>query len=87
MAAEPDRQALAVAAARLFASADGRRVLAHLHALTYGRTPDPAIEAASLRHLEGQRWLVRHLLTLIERGGGRPPALTPTRSDEVPHDG
>jgi hypothetical protein len=67
-----DRAALARACARLFAHADGRRLLAHLHALTVGRHLGPEASDAALRHLEGQRALVGHLNRLIAEGGGTP---------------
>ncbi|MQX35480.1 hypothetical protein [Roseospira navarrensis] len=67
-----DRAVLARACARLFAHDDGRRLLAHLHALTLGRHLGPESSDAALRHLEGQRALVAHLTRLIAEGGGTP---------------
>lgn len=62
---------LAGAFARCFAGIDGRRALAHLRALTLDRHLGPAAPDAALRHLEGQRALVAHILALVVRGGGR----------------
>lgn len=62
---------LAAAYARCFAGGDGRQVLDHLRALTMNRTLGPAAPDAALRHLEGQRALVAHVLALVVRGGGQ----------------
>lgn len=62
--------ALAIAFARCFADADGRRVLQHLRALTGGRALAPAASDAALRHLEGQRALVLYIEALTARGAG-----------------
>ncbi|MGC2856000.1 hypothetical protein ACM64Y_11040 [Novispirillum sp. DQ9] len=61
---------LAAAFARCFAGGDGRRVLDHLRAMTLHRALGPAAPDAALRHLEGQRALVAHVLALVMRGGG-----------------
>ncbi|MCE2510388.1 MAG: hypothetical protein J4G10_05360 [Alphaproteobacteria bacterium] len=81
---ETDKDVLretAEACARVFRSPDGQAVLQHLTALTLGRHLGPNASDATLRHLEGQRQLVGHLIAMIERGGGRTtpePALHPT---------
>lgn len=67
---DADADDLARAVARCFAGADGVRVLDHLRGLTLHRTLPPAATDAALRHLEGQRALVAHLLALVARGGG-----------------
>lgn len=54
--------------ARVFAGPDGTRALDYLRALTLDRALGPEASPDALRHLEGQRCLVRHLLGLIERG-------------------
>ncbi|HYD30079.1 MAG TPA: hypothetical protein VEB64_04385 [Azospirillaceae bacterium] len=54
--------------ARCFATPDGQRVLAHLRAITTGRALGPEASAAALRHLEGQRQLVRTIAALVRRG-------------------
>lgn len=59
---------LAKAFARCFRTTDGERVLAHLRAITIDRALGPGVPNALLRHVEGQRQLVFHILALIERG-------------------
>jgi len=54
--------------ARVFAGADGEKVLAHLRGLTIDRRPPPDIDDAVLRHLEGQRYLVAYIMALVARG-------------------
>lgn len=66
---EPDRD-LALAFARCFRGADGERVLAHLRAMTLEQALGPTAGEALLRHLEGQRQLVAHILGLVGRGRG-----------------
>lgn len=67
-----DDPSLALAFARCFATADGRRVLRQLRVWTLERAVGPAASDAQLRHLEGQRQLVAQILTLIREGAGRP---------------
>ena len=59
---------LARQAARLFATPDGEAVLRHLKAMTVDRCLAPEAGDNALRHLEGQRHLVLHLLALAARG-------------------
>jgi len=59
---------LARQTARLFASPDGVALLAHLRAITLDRCLGPESSPSALRHLEGQRHLVLHLLSLAARG-------------------
>ncbi len=59
---------LARQAARVFASGDGEAVLGHLREMTLTRCLGPESGDAALRHLEGQRHLVLHLLALVARG-------------------
>ena len=54
--------------ARLFASDDGRRVLAHLQAVTFCRALGPESSEESLRYAEGQRALMATILRMIDRG-------------------
>ena len=56
----------------------GRVLLRHLRQLFSDRRLSPAASDAELRHLEGQRSVVSHLLQLLERGSGRTDGLTPT---------
>lgn len=70
---DPDRLARDVA--RCFASATGLRVLDHLRQITFERRLAPDCGEAELRHLEGQRFLLAHLLALQARGAAGPPDL------------
>ena len=54
--------------ARLFAGDDGRRVLAHLQAVTFCRALGPESSEESLRYAEGQRALMATILRMIDRG-------------------
>ncbi|WP_337997164.1 hypothetical protein [Oleispirillum naphthae] len=54
--------------ARLFAAADGGRALAYLRAMTLDRAVGAHVSSEQLWHLEGQRYLARHILKLVERG-------------------
>lgn len=54
--------------ARVFSGDDGARVLAYLRAQTLDRALGPEASPDALRHLEGQRCLVRHILALVARG-------------------
>ncbi|MBM3951788.1 MAG: hypothetical protein FJ311_10070 [Rhodospirillales bacterium] len=66
--ADADGDTLARAVARVFSGADGERFARYLRAITLDRALGPDAPVARLRHLEGQRQLVRHLLALAERG-------------------
>lgn len=59
-------------AARCFRGADGDALLAYLRAMTLDRALGPDAADAALRHLEGQRHLVRHLSQLIDQGRTGP---------------
>lgn len=58
--------------ARLFATQDGQKVLAHLQVMTFQRALGPASPDEQLRYMEGQRSMVATILRLIDRG--RKPA-------------
>lgn len=66
----PDHEppCLARQAARLLGSPDGRAVVDHLRRMTLERSLGPEASDGALRHLEGQRHLVLHLLALAARG-------------------
>ena len=66
-AATPD---LCRAAAACLGTADGRRLVQHLRRMFLDRRMAPTSSDAELRHLEGQRSIVAHLLQLAERGRG-----------------
>jgi hypothetical protein len=59
---------LARQASRLFATPDGEAILEHLKSMTIDRCLGPEAGDNALRHLEGQRHLVLHLLALAARG-------------------
>lgn len=61
---------VARAFARCFRNNDGDKVLAYLQKMTKGRVLPASADDAQLRYLEGQRALVTHIETLIERGRG-----------------
>ena len=63
-----DLRDVARAAARCFGTDDGRKLLAHLRAITIERVCGPHMSEAALRDLEGQRRLVHRLYALIDRG-------------------
>lgn len=66
---EPGNDAqIADSFARIFRGADGEAAIAYLRAVTLDRALGPRASDATLRHLEGQRQLVCHVLALIERG-------------------
>lgn len=54
--------------ARLFATEDGKKVLGHLHAVTFMRAAGADATDAALRYMEGQRALLAAILRLIDRG-------------------
>lgn len=59
---------LAKCFARCFRGADGDRAIAHLKSQTLDVATGPDISDGRLRHLEGQRYTVRTIINLIERG-------------------
>ncbi|MHC8508734.1 MAG: Bbp19 family protein [Rhodospirillales bacterium] len=67
-AAQPDPEQLARAFARCFSTPDGETVMAYLRAVTVGRALGPEASDAALRHVEGQRWLVRFIARQTARG-------------------
>lgn len=68
-----DRQDVAGCYARCFATTDGRRVLAHLRRVAFGRMFGPDASEAVLRHAEGQKQLVAFILSFVRSGSGREP--------------
>ncbi|WP_417517358.1 hypothetical protein [Minwuia sp.] len=54
--------------ARCFRGTDGDQAIGHLRAMTLETAAGPDISDARLRHLEGQRFMVRTIINLIERG-------------------
>jgi hypothetical protein len=70
-AASSDEQDVCRAAARCLSTSDGTRLLEHLKASILERRLGPATSDAELRHVEGQRFAIAHIVALYERGGGR----------------
>lgn len=56
--------------ARLFSTDDGRRVLAWLNGQTFQRVAAMDAPDATLRYLEGQRFVLAQIIRMIERGRG-----------------
>jgi hypothetical protein len=69
--AAPDEPTLPIAFARCFSTPEGRRVLRHLRGCTLERSLGPSATDAQLRHLEGQRQLVAHIVVLIAQGSNQ----------------
>lgn len=82
-AAVTDSDRAARIAARCFRGADGAALLAYLKALTLDRALGPGASDAALRHLEGQRHLVRHLSHLIDLGRVGPDASPAPKGDDA----
>jgi hypothetical protein len=68
----PDELELCRAFARCFAGADGRIVLDHLKRVVLDRRLPPSASDAELRHLEGQRCAVAHIVAMVGRGCAQP---------------
>lgn len=59
---------LSIDYARCFSTKEGQRVLNHLKSITLERSLSPDAKNETLRHLEGQRFLVTTIKNLITRG-------------------
>ncbi|MBK8174227.1 MAG: hypothetical protein IPK66_02740 [Rhodospirillales bacterium] len=59
---------VSVSFARCFGTPDGERVLGYLRRLTLDRSLGPNAPDQLLRHIEGQRQLVVHILGLVAKG-------------------
>lgn len=59
---------MAACFARCFRGMDGERAINHLRRMTLDIATGPDISDARLRHLEGQRFIISQIITLIERG-------------------
>lgn len=72
------------AAAACFGTSDGQTLLRHLRRTFLDRRLPPSAGDAELRHVEGQRSAVAHLILLAERGrdaGAKPPAYSSAPGD------
>lgn len=65
---EPDQEDLCRAFARCFAGPDGDRVTEHLKRLILERRLLPSASDAELRHVEGQRFAVAYIMSMVARG-------------------
>lgn len=74
---------LASTFARCFRGEDGVTALKHLRKITHQRILGPCASDALLRHMEGQRQLVSHLIALVQHGqdDGRAGDILPTQND------
>jgi len=63
-----EQRELAVAAAHCLSGPEGTRVMTHLKQMTRERHLSADCSNRVLRHLEGQRFLVTYLETLVQRG-------------------
>jgi hypothetical protein len=68
--ASPPAPELCRTAAACFRGEDGQQLLQHLRRSFLDRRLSPSASNAELRHLEGQRSVVAHLVQLVERGRG-----------------
>ena len=67
-AGNPEEVELCRAFARCLTGGDGRVVLEHLRRTVLERRLPPNASDAELRHLEGQRYAVAHIVAMVERG-------------------
>jgi len=69
---------------RAFKNEAGDKVMRHLQAITVDRVIGPDASDALLRHVEGQRQLVKYIANLAERGGDQISyfELTNSKSDQ-----
>ena len=65
---DPAETELCRAFARCFAGSDGHLIMDHLKRVILDRRLPPSATDAELRHLEGQRSAIAHLLAMVERG-------------------
>lgn len=73
-------------AARCFGTPQGALLLGHLRRCFLDRRLPPTASDAELRHVEGQRSVVAHLIQLVERGRAAPAGslLPPNAPDTLP---
>ncbi|MBC6497014.1 MAG: hypothetical protein GDA54_01650 [Alphaproteobacteria bacterium GM7ARS4] len=61
-----DEETIARCAEHVFAQEEGQCLLAYLRGITIDRVLSPACDDATLRHVEGQRYLVARLIRWSE---------------------
>lgn len=57
---------------RCFSTPDGQACLRYLFELTHGKALGPDVGDGVLRHLEGQRYLVSYILSMVRSGQNDP---------------
>jgi hypothetical protein len=78
---KPDE--LCRSAAACLTSVHGRHLMLHLQRTFLDRRVPPTASDAELRHAEGQRSVISHLLQLLEQGrGGNARAMSPLHDTE-----
>jgi hypothetical protein len=65
---EPDHEELCRAFARCLAGSDGERVTEHLKRVILERRLLPSASDAELRHVEGQRFAIAYIMSMVARG-------------------
>jgi len=65
--AAPEKD-IAAQFARCFKGDDGDQLLAHLAEMTMGRPLGANTRNDTLRHVEGQRYLVSYIMTMVRKG-------------------
>jgi len=65
---EPDQEELCRTFARCFTGSDGERVSEHLKRVILERRLLPTASDAELRHLEGQRFAIAYIMSMVARG-------------------
>jgi hypothetical protein len=80
---DPAETELCCAFARSFAGRDGRLIVDHLKRLMLDRRLPPSATDAELRHLEGQRSAVAHVLAMVERGRSLGPVLSSSTNSDT----
>jgi hypothetical protein len=80
---DPAETELCRAFARSFAGNDGRLIVDHLKRLMLDRRLPPSATDAELRHLEGQRSAVAHVLAMVERGRSLGPVLSSSTNSDT----
>ncbi len=64
--------------AHVFSSEEGQRVLEHLWRMTLDQATGPHVSDAHLRHLEGQRFMVKYITHQVEKGQTQQPERKPS---------
>ena len=59
---------LAAQFARCFKGTEGDQILSHLAEITMGRPLGANTRNDTLRHVEGQRYLVSYIMTMVRKG-------------------